>query len=580
MRTLLMGLALQAVAASPPPFPPLLATHLMIWQSSSEPWWTAGNSSGYRVLSPGGERRSIDWLNASLAPFYLDQVAGAGVGAVIVDLTNEFGKFLPRVPALVSLCAARGLRLAVQVAGSAADVEAHAAAVWQTLLANGTGGNNTYLTLEQEGGGGGGFAKKPVVPKPVLVVYVTRPVWDAVRAAPAGSYTARFGLRWSSGEDSNPGKWGWQIEPFVGPEPSREAVFATPSTGHQQGEPSRWRKSLALLDFGMLVARRSAAQVVVLGSYDDVSERNAWLVADTSGAPPERQMRGADGALSEGAFFQRVRAWARGGTPVPVGGGALRDGAYRIRVVGAVAAGAAAGAAAAAAAAAASGGSGGGAQQQLLMMQGNDGAIGAPLVRAGSAGAGRRDVLHRFGGCTECGAGRDVCEPGCEPHCCTPVANLSAAYYVGATVEQQGSCGNQALTPASSAPLVCDGGGGGSGIYSVQNGTATLFWLYHQGGGAYRVLPLNSGLALARPDAAAAAAASGGAQLVSQQLQSPESSQHWCLQSAAAPGANDAAFHVVACAGGDTWQLGSDGAVKLVALGAGSTFQFEAVATL
>ena len=54
----------------------------------------------------------------------------------------------------------------------------------------------------------------------------------------------------SSGEDSNPGKWGWQIEPWVGFEPSAESMFITPSTGHDPLKvASNWRKSLAVCEY-------------------------------------------------------------------------------------------------------------------------------------------------------------------------------------------------------------------------------------------------------------------------------------------------------------------------------------------
>merc|ERR1719444_79050 len=120
-------------------------------------------------------------------------------------------------------------------------------------------------------------------------------------------------------------------------------------------------------------------------------------------------------------------------------------------------------------------------------MQGNSAELNAPLV-AVQPDSSPRDVLHLYSSCSQCG--RSVCQPKCQPHCCSVVKGINATYFLGATVSQMG-CGP--AVPQESA-LVCHGGR----IYGVQNGTALLFWLYHMGDGAYRVLPLNTALALAQ----------------------------------------------------------------------------------
>merc|ERR1712178_330507 len=138
----------------------------------------------------------------------------------------------------------------------------------------------------------------------------------------------------------------------------------------------------------MLVALSNNAKIVVMGSYDDVVERNAWLVADTSDVPLERQMRGTDGALSTTAFYERVKEWAHR-IPSSAADGPLSDGAYMILGSGAAAGG--------------------------LMMQGNSAAVNTPLV-AVTPDSGRRDILHWYSSCNQCG--RSVCQPTCQPHCC------------------------------------------------------------------------------------------------------------------------------------------------------------------
>ena len=198
---------------------PTFATHLMVWQDHNQEWWSSLNSSGYRIRSPHGEMRSIDWLNHTLAEFHLTQVKRAGIRAVIVDLTNSFSEFLPHMPALQRICAMLGLWLAAQVAGSVSDIERHADAVWNTLVSP-PPVNDTHTYWR-------------VGPKPVLVVYTVRETYEQIRKGGAAlPYLSRFDVRWSSGEDSNPGKWGWQVEPWVGFEPSTDCMFLTPSTGH------------------------------------------------------------------------------------------------------------------------------------------------------------------------------------------------------------------------------------------------------------------------------------------------------------------------------------------------------------
>jgi hypothetical protein len=142
------------------------------------------------------------------------------------------------------------------------------------------------------------------------------------------------------------------------------------------------------------------------------------------------------------------------------------------------------------------------------------------------------------------------------------VDDLAASYFVGATVAQLG-CG--AALPAD-APLVCTG----SKIFGIQRGVTDIFWLYHMGDDAYRVLPLSSGLALA-PETTDPGAA------VTQQRPSP---QRWRL-AARADGDGFAVSPVVG--GAISWELGSDGKVVLAPSATGSEpprWAFDEVATL
>jgi len=484
------------------------ATHLMVWQDRNQGWYSPTNTSGYRIQSPGGELRSIDWLNETLSTYHLEQVKSAGISAVIVDLTNSFGEFLPHIPVLQRICSKLGgLQLAAQVAGSVSDVERQAGVVWNALVAPTPNNTKTYWRVHS---------------KPVLVVYVERETYDAIQNAGTKlPNLAQFDVRWSSGEDSNPGKWGWQVEPWVGFEPSADSMFITPSTGHDPLKVgSKWRKSLAWLDYGMLLALKYKPRVVIVGSYDDVMERNAWLVADTSeGTPPERQMRDMTGAISSDAFYNRVKQWIRG-TPRTMmrTGAVLPDGAYHIGPSNDV-----------------------GdhvilnSSQSLFLPE-----TGAALISTAATGA-RRDVLHWYTSCNVCG--RQVCSPGCQPHCCMAVANATQRFFVGATRAQLG-CDTMAVR--KDAALVCDDGK----IFGVQNGTAPLFWLSHAGNNSYHIFALNTGLVLT---------AQGGT--VTQQWPTANSaSQLWRLEGVTADSLTVVSSNI------DTeleWRMNQEGSVAL-----------------
>ena len=272
-------------------------------------------------------------------------------------------------------------------------------------------------------------------------------------------------------------------------------------------------------------ATRWSTSVVIVGSYDDVSERNAWLVADTAGVAPERQMRGLDGTLSYAAFYNRVKAWSKG-PPAVVEGGVLRDGAYVIRGLDAA---------------------------EGLMVASNGTTyippVGAPLV-AVAPGSGRHDVLHCYNSCSQCG--RQVCSPGCEPNCCQHVKDANQSFFLGGAVSENGC----AVVPPTSS-LVCSN----AQIFGAQNGTALRFWLTHTGNSTYRMFALNTGLVLTGQREGPA----GGT--VTQEWPKPDTpSQLWHLE-----GEGDG-FAVRTLDGGLSWGLFS-GCIILAADGAVWTFE-------
>jgi hypothetical protein len=72
--------------------------------------------------------------------------------------------------------------------------------------------------------------------------------------------------------------------------------------------------------------------VLIIGSYDDVSERNGWSYQDTSGAEKGESAYQKDiyGNVSVDAWHDRVTSWLSEEGPTVVGGGTLMDGAYKM----------------------------------------------------------------------------------------------------------------------------------------------------------------------------------------------------------------------------------------------------------
>jgi len=110
-------------------------------------------------------------------------------------------------------------------------------------------------------------------------------------------------------------------------------VFVTPSICYDSPRTGDhlWRKSLSWLDYGFLKALEKPPKHLIIGSFDDVHERNAWFICDTTHAAYGWQMRDITGKISTDAYYNRVREWLTKGYAEPFNpGGKLRDGAYQV----------------------------------------------------------------------------------------------------------------------------------------------------------------------------------------------------------------------------------------------------------
>lgn len=301
-------MALCSIAASATTY----ATWLMIWHGHDQGWWKPDLPPMSRI---DGEWKALDWADDKQIEFYLDSVKNAGITVVIADLTNGWKWLDKRCIYIQSLCAQKGLKFCVaeNSAGNVDTFENHAADIWKNFAGPDAKYHNTYLSYKG---------------KPLIVCYAIRD-WYKSYLASASPNRSRFSLVWASGEDSETDKWGWQLEPWVGSIPSADSMFVTSSVKWNSHDPSMWRKSLAWLDYNFAIAKKKRPAHIIVGSFDDPTERNGWLVSDTSKCEPGRQMRDKVGALSTDAYYNRVCQWISG-KPASEPGGTVKDGAYRL----------------------------------------------------------------------------------------------------------------------------------------------------------------------------------------------------------------------------------------------------------
>ena len=291
------------------------ATWLMIWNRSSEHWWNPNNTEGATIYV-NGKWQSIDWKDNAQIDEYIENLHEAGITVLICDLTNGWNWLDDKVQYIQTLCAKNGMKLCIaeNSQGDISVFESRAMHIWNKFAKPSLTNGSTYLRKDG---------------KPVIVCYSTRN-WYNSYVNSTKTFTNKFSLVWASGEDSDINKWGWQLEPSVGSIPSTDAMFVTSAVKWEAGVQSQnWRKSLSFLDYNFLLVKQNNPKYIIVGSYDDIHERNGWLVANTTNSAPGMQMRDKNGAISTDAYFNRVKEWIKG-KPTPIPGGYIQDGCYRV----------------------------------------------------------------------------------------------------------------------------------------------------------------------------------------------------------------------------------------------------------
>jgi len=290
------------------------ATWIMVWYGHDQAWWKPDNADASRMLLEG-QWKTLDWADDSQFSAHLDGIKRAGVTVVIADLTNGWHWLDGRCRQIQALCAKKGMQFCVaeNSSGNTAQFERHAKDIWDNFAGPDAPNHSAYFRYRG---------------KSLIVCYAVRD-WFRAYLKMDTPFRSRFSLVWASGEDSCINKWGWQLEPWIGSVPSADSMFVTSAVRWNPAEAAMWRKSLAWLDYNFALARKHRPKHIIIGAYDDPTERNTWMVTDTSHCEPGRQMRDKTGALNPSAHYDRVREWISG-KPSAVPGGSLLDGAYRM----------------------------------------------------------------------------------------------------------------------------------------------------------------------------------------------------------------------------------------------------------
>ncbi len=307
MGVLLMVIAAQSRATT-------YATWIMVWYGHDQAWWSTKNPDASKNLV-NGEWKTLDWSDEPQYSAYLDGIKKAGVTVVIADLTNGWGWLDGRCQVIQGLCAQKGMKFCVaeNSTGNTTQFESHAKDIWDKFAGPDAPNHDAYFHYRG---------------KPLIVCYSIRD-WYRSYVKMDTPFRQRFSLVWASGEDSCINKWGWQLEPWVGSIPSADSMYVTSAVRWDPSKGEMWRKSIAFLDYNFALARKANPAYVIVGSYDDPTERNTWAVSDTAHCELGRQIRDKTGALNPYTLYYRVMQWISG-KPSVVSGGLLQDGAFTI----------------------------------------------------------------------------------------------------------------------------------------------------------------------------------------------------------------------------------------------------------
>lgn len=288
------------------------ATWVMIWDGSTESWWKQSDSEGAKV-NINGTWQSIDWNNDASLNSYFNSMKNAGINIIVLDFTNGF-RWSKQAKTIQKLCSENNMKMCIAFnPQDGSNMESFSRTTWELYANPDASYSNAYFYKDG---------------KPLVVLYTWRDGFNN-SFKQTGEYRSKFNVVWASGEDSKVNKWGWQLEPQIGPMSSSDSMFITPSVKFEPKD-DKWRKDLSWLDYGFLMTKKSNPKYVVVGSYDDLFERNGWMPMDTTNCKVAVQLKDIYGKISTTAYYNRVSEWIKNGKPMTVVGGLIKDGAYQV----------------------------------------------------------------------------------------------------------------------------------------------------------------------------------------------------------------------------------------------------------
>ena len=176
----------------------LYVTWLNVWNGSSEFWWNglaATTSVNGIKVQVDGEFVCFDSMKPAHRKAMVDEAKGAGIDALVMDLTNGYAGWSASAKDYQKLCYENGMKFACAVHPTdAQSVETMCQYIWTRYAGPGVAAySSSYLYKNG---------------KPVLVLYCTTAEFAAASAA-TSEYRQKFEVVWSSGENSKTDKWGW-----------------------------------------------------------------------------------------------------------------------------------------------------------------------------------------------------------------------------------------------------------------------------------------------------------------------------------------------------------------------------------
>lgn len=296
------------------------STWIMVWNGSSEGWWKPDSYNGVQLFI-NNKWQSINWQSDEQTIEMVGELKSAGINVIICDLTNAWPRFNNRANFILKLCEQNGMKACVAENTPNGDVNAFELKA-KSIYDNFAGPSAPYSSAYFKVNG-----------KPLIVSYIPRPYYLKYFES-TGEYRSKFEVVNAGGENETfPDRWGWQYEFEKGLVASDNAMFVSPSTKFYpkiNGVWTCWRKHLAYLDYNFTLAKFKSPKNIIVSSFDDIHERNGWMVMRTNNANERgQQTRNIFGELDSVVYYNRVHEWINS-TPSSIPNGIVEDGAYRL----------------------------------------------------------------------------------------------------------------------------------------------------------------------------------------------------------------------------------------------------------